>query len=234
MQLETASSSAHRHGNNIDDETRHLIADFFTRDDNSRMTTGKKQTVTKNKVKEQKRLLLDTMSNLHEKFSSEYPKNNVSYVTFTRHRPFWVRQPTAKDRETCLCKRHENIQLAVDRLHQLGLLSTKRAEDLLLKVCCNVDKKECMFRECPLCLNKRIVYEDKCLLKEESIVIWSEWETETQEYDKDGEHKSTKVTRKCVKRGTVSQLKQKVCEAVRNDLARHVFIIRHQFRSTNI
>jgi hypothetical protein len=110
------------------------------------------------------------------------------------------------------------------------LLSTKRAEDLLLKVCCNVDKKECMFRECPLCLNKRIVYEDKCLLKEESIVIWSEWETETQEYDKDGEHKSKKVTRKCVKRGTVSQLKQKVCEAVRNDLARHVFIIRHQFR----
>lgn len=148
------SISAHRHGNNIDDETKHIIEELFTRDDNSRMTTGKKQTITKNKVKEQKRLLLDTMINLHEKFSSEYPKNNVSYATFTRHRQFWVRQPTAKDRETCACKRHENIQLAVDRLHQLGLLSSKRADDLLVGVCCNLDNKQCMFRECPLCLNK--------------------------------------------------------------------------------
>ena len=227
---QSAEQETTHHGNKLDVETQQLIADFFTRDDNSRLTTGKKQTVTKNKVKEQKRLLLDTVSNLHEKFCAEYPTSNISYVTLTRYRPFWVRQPTAKDRETCLCKKHENVQLAVDKLHQLGALSVKNVEELLKGICCSVNRKECMFRECEACLDKRVQFQDKCLLKDESIVVWSEWETVSQIYEKDGQEKCTKVTRKSVKRGTLRQLKDKACESVRNELARHVYIIRHQFR----
>lgn len=80
---------------------------FYERNDNSRMTTGKKETVPKTKTKKQKRLLLDTIANLHEKFGAE-SDNYISYVTFTRIRPFWVRVPNAKDRQTCICKKHDN------------------------------------------------------------------------------------------------------------------------------
>lgn len=59
------------------------------------------------------------------KFCSEHP-NNVSYITFTCYRPFYVRQPTAKYRDTCLCKKHENIQLGVDKLYQSGASKKKK------------------------------------------------------------------------------------------------------------
>jgi len=49
-----------------------------------------------------------------------------------------MRQPTAKDRDTCLCKKHGNIQLSVDKLYQLGALKTKHAEHLLEQICCNM------------------------------------------------------------------------------------------------
>ena len=75
---QSAEQETTHHGNKLDAETQQLIADFFTRGDNSRLTAGKKQTVTKNKAKEQKRLLLDTVSNLHEKFCAEYPTSNIS------------------------------------------------------------------------------------------------------------------------------------------------------------
>jgi len=108
----TGMENRRRNGSTLDDVTNGLIEAFFTRDDNSRITTGKKQTVTKNKIKEQKRLLLNSLTNLHAKFCSEHPDNNISYITFTRYRPFYARQPTAKDRE----KKHENVQLAVVKL----------------------------------------------------------------------------------------------------------------------
>ena len=201
------------------------------RDDNSRMTTGKRQTVTKSKVKEQKRLLLDTLTNLHEKFCGEFP-SNISYVTFTRYRPFWVRQPTAKDRETCLCRKHENVQLAVDKLYHLGATKAKHCEDLLWDICCSTENKKCMFRECEMCASKSIKCTDNCLVKDDSTIIWSEWETETvtENYEKDGDDKTTKVTRKNTKCGKLKDLKSKLdyqmCE-----LAKHVYITRHQFRA---
>ena len=50
-------------------------------------------------------------------------------------------------------------------------------------------------------------------------------------YQKEGQHKSAKVTRKCVKRGTLKELKTKHCESVRCELARYVYNVRHQFRA---
>ncbi|KAL3857184.1 hypothetical protein ACJMK2_011876 [Sinanodonta woodiana] len=47
------------------------VQQFFERDDNSRITTGVRQTVTKLKDKRQKRLLLDTTENLYEKYRRE-------------------------------------------------------------------------------------------------------------------------------------------------------------------
>ena len=155
-----------------------------------------------------------------------YHKN---YVTFTRHRPFWVRQPTSKDRDTCLCKKHENVQLAIDKLNQLSVLKFKHLEDLMKQVCCSINNKDCMFRECDSVATR--VEFNSGLLKDDSIIVWSEWCTENQTYEKDGQQKSAKVTRKLVKRGTLKELKTKLCEEVRSSLCKHVYIIRHQFRA---
>ncbi|MES9906222.1 MAG: hypothetical protein ABW168_26525, partial [Sedimenticola sp.] len=75
------------------------VQDFFERDDVSRMTTGQKRTVTKHKLKKQKRLLNDTIYNQYRKFKSE-TKAPVSFITFWRLKPFWVKSPTPSERET--------------------------------------------------------------------------------------------------------------------------------------
>ena len=49
------------HANALDDATKNLVQEFFERDDNSRLTSGKKQTMTKNKIEKLRRLLLDTV-----------------------------------------------------------------------------------------------------------------------------------------------------------------------------
>ena len=218
------------HANALDDATKDLVQGFFERDDNSRLTSGKKQTVTKNKIKKQKRLLLDTVENLHKKFCSEYTSNCISYPAFARLHPFWVRLPTSKDRDTCMCKKHTNIQLLTDKLFQLGIVGFKNCEDVLEQICCDVNEKACMMRECDACRGREINFKQSTA-KDDHLVIWSEWTTCKHEYQKDGETKSTKLTAKCVKHGTLKELKVLFDHTVRTEFSKHVYTLRHQFRA---
>lgn len=65
---------------------RKEIEDFLLREDNSRSTAGKKEVKTLNKKQVQIRYLLDSLNNLHRKYQGEGGK--LSYVTFTRYKPF--------------------------------------------------------------------------------------------------------------------------------------------------
>lgn len=73
------------------------VEEFFVREDVSRMTSGKKQTLTRAKNKQQKRFLNDTISNLHMKFLAENTDIKLSYRTFCRLKPFWVVWPTTAE-----------------------------------------------------------------------------------------------------------------------------------------
>ena len=66
---------------------------------------------------------------------------------------------------------------------------------------------------------------------DDNLVIWSEWSTSSQEYQKDGQTKLAKVTAKCIKHGTLQELKALFDRNVRSDFARHVYTVRHQFRA---
>ena len=48
------------------------VEEFFCRDDNSRQTSGMKETITRNKKKMQKGFLADTIENLHCKQWDNY------------------------------------------------------------------------------------------------------------------------------------------------------------------
>lgn len=55
------------------------LAHFLERDDNSRATTGKRDTITRKQLKIQKRLLSDSLKNLHLKFkASKSPTLNFA------------------------------------------------------------------------------------------------------------------------------------------------------------
>ena len=56
-----------------------IVRDFFERDDVSRLTAGVKQTITRLKVKKQKRIMNDSMKNLYKKFIEEQKLVKISY-----------------------------------------------------------------------------------------------------------------------------------------------------------
>lgn len=69
-------------------EAKREVSQFLAKDESSRLTAGKKETITRKKIKKQKRLLNDTLKNLFKKFIMEYPMyKNMSYSLFSSFVP---------------------------------------------------------------------------------------------------------------------------------------------------
>ncbi|KAK2857675.1 hypothetical protein Q7C36_005594 [Tachysurus vachellii] len=191
------------------------IKSFFNRDDVSRITTGRKQTVTRNKVKMQKRFLVDTMRNLHRKFLAE---NNVriSYSSFCRLRPFWVVHPSLSNRETCQCKLHENLSFLAEKLNQLKLIETSDLERLTKTVSCDTTHKDCMYGEC----------ENS---KDKTVPLSSMYDrTEEKAKMDDQEGPKVKISVKQIVEGTQEQLAEQFHTHL-SKFKKHSFNIRQQY-----
>ncbi|KAH3837699.1 hypothetical protein DPMN_111100 [Dreissena polymorpha] len=169
------------------------VANFMNRDDNSRVKDGKKSTKTHQKAKKQIHLLNDTMKNLHMKFLVE-EKRSMSYALLCRLRPFYIRPPTERDRETSLCRRHENLQMKARRLKEEHTLQTANLPEIMKKVVCETSSKDCMYRVCTHCKDKKLD-----LRQSESdgskMVNFYEWKTKRVEIKlSNGETKLTSMT----------------------------------------
>lgn len=121
-------------------------------DENTRQCPGKKDTITRGKQKMQKRYLNDTLTNLHKKFILyDITHRELSYSEFCKLRPFWVVPPKRTERDTCLCKIHENVTLIVAKLHHLNIISEKNPEEVLKSLTCKGNMAE-------KCLEKNVMF----------------------------------------------------------------------------
>lgn len=155
------------------------VCAFYNRDDVSRLTAGKSQTVTKMKEKKQKRFLCDNVRNLHKRFLIENPATEISYSLFCRMKPFSVVTPTNTDRETCLCKVHENIKFLVEKLRHHKVIDSTNLESIVEATCCSIEKKECMYGDCDACKNKEV--QAMADYDPEALVSYPQWTTEMVE-----------------------------------------------------
>ena len=65
----------------LSSEVRSSVRRYYLRDDVSHLTTGKKNTITREKKEHQRRLLTDSLKNLYEKFESEH-HSSIKKVTY--------------------------------------------------------------------------------------------------------------------------------------------------------
>lgn len=136
-------------------ELQTKIQKFFVRDDVSRNTAGKNETVTKAKEKRQKRYLLDSMKNLHKTFKQENLDVTCSYFYFTRNRPWHIKSPSIDGREMCLCKIHANTMFKANALHSKQVLKTKDISQIISNTVCESTIKDCMYGLCLICAEKK-------------------------------------------------------------------------------
>lgn len=171
------------------------------------MTTGTKQTLTKDKLKMQKRFLMDTMENIHRRFLAENPDQMISYSLFCHLRPFWVVNPTLSERDTCMCKLHENLSFLAVKLE------TANIEELIEKVCCNSSSKSCMYGECVHCKDKTV--HTTTAYNSTANTPLTQWVIEEKEIHKKGEKATVKVTVRKSVEGTQKDLTELLRSFVR-------------------
>ncbi|XP_049337292.1 uncharacterized protein LOC107197431 [Astyanax mexicanus] len=208
-----------------------MVHSFLHRDDVSSVVNGKSGEIRRRGVIHRKRHLCDTMANLHKRFCGENPNQNVSKAHFFKLRPFWIVRPKVADRDTCACKLHENFSFKIKKLHQLGVIESSCAGDVIQSVVCNTNNIDCMYNRCEVCKDRVI----PTALDEENkgiIITWQEWVTRSVTVERTGKastkEKEVKNTA-CENRSTsIEKLVALTMEHLPN-FAVHIFNIRHQF-----
>lgn len=136
-----------------------IIRQFYEDDSNSRCAAGKKECITRNGIKKQKRFLLDSLKNLHQKFLSTNSLT-IGYSLFCQLRPFWVVEPKLTDRDTCACVTHENVDLKLVALKYANILNFATHQSALQTVCCDRYSEKCLSRTCDRCSMKNLPYNE--------------------------------------------------------------------------
>ncbi|XP_073947824.1 uncharacterized protein [Choristoneura fumiferana] len=203
------------------------IQRYFLRDDISRATAGKKETITRSGKKIQKRYLLDTIKNLYKSFKSENSTINCSYFYFTKNRPFFVVRQSIDARETCLCKIHANIYYKAQALKRQGIIKTDNLSEIVKATVCNDHSQSCMYNDCSLCKFKKLEYNQE---KITGTIKSSEWIRKEESYEKEGK----KV--KCFKNVKEETVKDSVqfLQTFEKDMIsfkKHVYNIKIQFHN---
>ncbi|CAG5042659.1 unnamed protein product [Parnassius apollo] len=203
------------------------IHQFFLRDDVTRATAGKKETVTHKKQKVQKRFLLDSMRNLYKAFLKENSGIKCHYNYFAKHGPFFVQAPAVDGRDTCLCKLHANISYVVNSLHYNKVIMQKDTNAILETIVCTVDAESCMKGVCSKCKTRGIVYEKN---NRGRIVPLRQWVRKSEVVEKVG--KKIKISKNVPV--TENHTIQEVIQKFENELMNfrtHVYNVRHQYKA---
>ncbi|XP_063225527.1 uncharacterized protein LOC134532701 [Bacillus rossius redtenbacheri] len=212
-------------GKVLTDYMKNDVTRFFENDDVSRIYPGKKDCLTKNGVKKQKRLLSNTLQNLHKKFSDTV-SYGISYASFCRLKPFWIVTPKHSDREMRKCIIHANTELLVAKLYEEKIFQYKNPDEVLLSLCCDSSYPKCLRRMCNNCKEKCILYE---VPDAEKQITLKKWGNEEVTYLSKGTE--TKI-KKMIKKEVATTCKDLVIqlETTFNKYMNHVANIVHQYK----
>jgi hypothetical protein len=90
------------------EENKKMVIDYLTRSDNSSILPSKKDVLAHG---QQRYALNDTLKNIYSKFQAEYSHVRMSFSTFSRQKPKWIKCIKWISRRQCLCLRHQNAAL---------------------------------------------------------------------------------------------------------------------------
>ena len=126
------------------------VKDFYTKDKYLRMCAGKKECITvkvnNKKEKLQKRLLLLNIGELYLEFKKSNPNVKTGFSKFCELRPKQVVNVNSSGK-VCVCKHHQNVKLLT-----MSLPLKFDYKDILKKVVCDINSRNCMLHVSQNCL----------------------------------------------------------------------------------
>ena len=154
------------------------VVGFYENDEFSRLMPGKKDYVSIGRnVHKQKRLILSNIKELFCAFRKKYPTHNIGYSKFCSLRPKWCILPGASGTHSvCVCTYHQNTKLLIE-----ALSSDVTHKDLLAKLVCSTESKECMLGRCKDCPEdeqlRNFLYEFFGNYDEDHQIFYTQWIT---------------------------------------------------------
>lgn len=201
------------------------VLNFLLQDDNTIIGPGRRDTVTRKKIVRQKRYMTTSIKNLHRKFCAEH-KNIISYSRFNSFKPFYVVAPKVSNRDTCLCMKHKNFEYLLEKMHQLKIINIKTPYEICKQLACNSNKKQCMYRECSICRDRKFMSVEGNLDKN---IFYYKWISKTEDrIDKNKKPIKVRITLKEKITCTVKELIESANSSLSKFLE-HDFNARHQF-----
>ncbi|KAH3799293.1 hypothetical protein DPMN_152899 [Dreissena polymorpha] len=115
---------------------------------------------------------------------------------------------TKNDRETCLCKLHENPKFKINRLYSEKVINTNNVDSLLESVTCDTNNEQCMYRTCNACKDKKIPINDVFTGKIVEWFLWTSKKVARERLNEKGEVVETQhtMTVKDLESGTIETL----------------------------
>ncbi|KAH3875367.1 hypothetical protein DPMN_038630 [Dreissena polymorpha] len=95
--------------------------EFMSRNDNSRQNPEKKEKLKFKGKTHQTRTLNDYLKNLHRKYIGENPDVKLSFASFCRIRPNYIKLTSFTAWSSCLCTKHQHVAVCLKALKSSGL-----------------------------------------------------------------------------------------------------------------
>jgi hypothetical protein len=159
------------------DDTKEVV-NFYLRSDISWTAPGKKDYVIVKrdgkKQKEQKKILLMSVTEAHQLFIVDHPSIKIGRSKFAQLRPDTVMLAADMPHNLCICKYHANIDLLLEGLNPVTSLP-RSYKDLLNKLVCDVQNEGCMLHKCDQCRTKIEDLEED-MAETTTHIKWFQWD----------------------------------------------------------
>ena len=132
----------------MSEKTVNSVLEFYQNDEYSRQLPGKKDCVSIGKnVHVSKRLILCNLKELYTAFKDKHPDLKISFSKFASLRPKWCITVGPKGTHSvCMCTAHQNVKLLSSSVNL-----SNGYHELLERLVCDRNSKECMIHCCESC-----------------------------------------------------------------------------------
>ena len=155
------------------------VTQFYERDDSSRISPGKRDTVTvvTNWRKEavQKRHLYVTLDELYQLFMEEYPYVSISCLKFASLQPSHVLLNSQMLNRVCLCHYHENFIMLLEALCKVHIEMPIYSSQFVKSLVCAQPTEHCWNNVCDECKDVRLFYYTSYV-----SINWFQWKNECE------------------------------------------------------
>ncbi|XP_060780327.1 uncharacterized protein LOC132888272 [Neoarius graeffei] len=167
-------------GRKLDEAVKARVTAFYQNDEFSRMCPGKKEYVSVKidgeRQQMQKRLLLVNINELYSEYIKE-SGDKIGISKFYELRPQWCVPVTSSGMHSvCVCQHHQNTKLCCSVIPEIT-----DYKELLSKMVCSTENRECMLHYCDNCPGKDglVTYLTELFatndIEPEDIITYKQW-----------------------------------------------------------